>query len=250
VRRIATFREATRRIAAQYDALLHNATINNSRRSTMRVVNVTLQGTSPYSQSKHYVKDANQGESQDDCYRRTWREHMHTDVKGEVFIPPTSIKNCLSEAAQFMSIPVPGKGKATYTKNFEAGIIVAKPIYIFHSNLPKPLSAEVSAKTKQEWVPYMRDEVEHEALFLPSDGKRGGSKRVMKYYPVFPEWRGDAELIIVDETVLQTSARDKNRTVLQEVLEGAGQFIGIGRYRPRKNGYYGRFEILSFEIER
>ena len=44
------------------------------------------------------------------------------DTNGVVFIPPNSLKNCLSEAAKFLSISVPGKGKATYTKNFEAGI--------------------------------------------------------------------------------------------------------------------------------
>ena len=32
-------------------------------------------------------------------------------------------------------------------------------------------------------------------------------------------------------------------------LKEAGQFIGLGRFRPRKNGYYGRFEIVSIAWE-
>lgn len=189
----------------------------------MKTVTVRLRGVSPYSQSKFYVKELDQGESQDDNYRRTWRNHLHTDNKGNVIIPANSLKNCLSEAAKFLSISVPGKGKATYTKNFEAGVMVAK-------------SATLGVH---------KDNVEHEALFLPSDGRRGGTKRVMKYYPIIQEWEAEAEFVVLDETVLQTSAKDKSRTVFQEVLEGAGQFIGLGRFRPRNNGFYGRFEVVS-----
>lgn len=189
----------------------------------MKTLNVKLRGVSPYSQSRHYLRELEQGESQDDNYRRTWRNHLHADKDGMVFIPANSLKNCLSEAAKFMSISIPGKGKATYTKNFEAGVMVAQ-------------SASLGIH---------KDDVQMEALFLPSDGRRGGPKRVMKYYPVIPEWEAEAEFIIVDETVLQSSQKDKSRTVFHDVLEGAGQFIGIGRFRPRNNGYYGRFEVVS-----
>jgi hypothetical protein len=191
----------------------------------MKALTVRLQGVSPYSQSRYYIREMEQGESQDDNYLRTWRNHLHVDKAGMVFIPPNSLKNCLSEAAKFLSISVPGKGKATYTKNFEAGVLVTQP-------------ASLGVH---------RDKVEMEALFLPSDGRRGGPKRVMKYYPVIPEWEADAEFTILDETVLQTSAKDKTRTVFQDVLEGAGQFIGLGRFRPRNNGFYGRFNVVSIK---
>lgn len=189
----------------------------------MKTLVAHLKSASPYSQSKHYVKDLEQGESQDDNYKRTWRSHLHTDKEGIVFIPPNGLKNCLSEAAKFMSISVPGKGKATYTKHFEAGVAA-----------PKPASLGIRA-----------EEVTMEPLFLPSDGKRGGGKRVWKYYPVIPSWEADVEFIIFDETVLQSSVMDKKKTVFEIVLEGAGQFIGLGRFRPRNNGYYGRFDVVS-----
>lgn len=187
----------------------------------MKTLTVTLQGVSPYSQSRYYVKEIEQGESQDDHYRRTWREHLHVDNNGFVFIPPNSLKNCLSEAAKFLSISVPGKGKATYTKNFEAGVLVTQP-------------ASLGVR---------KDDVQMEALFLPSDGRRGGPKRIMKYYPIIPDWSTEADFTILDETVLQSSAKNKTRTVFHDVLEAAGQFIGIGRFRPRNNGYYGRFSV-------
>ena len=82
-------------------------------------------------------------------------------------------------------------------------------------------------------------------MFLPADGKRGSGKRVWKTYPVIHEWSGDVELLILDETVLQTSQRSGD-PVLKDIIEGCGQYIGLGRNRPRNNGWYGRFIVENF----
>jgi hypothetical protein len=191
----------------------------------MKTVIATLKSVSPYSQSKKYDAEKQQGESHDDFYRRTWRGHLHTDDSG-VFIPPMSLKNCVSEGAKFLSISVPGKGKSTYTKHFDAGILVVRPVHL-------GLKA---------------DAIECEKLFLPSDGRRGSGTRVNKYYPIIHSWSADAEFIIVDETVLQTMAGDKAKTVFQHVLEESGKYIGIGRFRPRNNGFYGRFSVEAVVV--
>jgi hypothetical protein len=192
----------------------------------MKYAIATHKSVSPYSQSKNYEVEPLQGESPDDRHRRTWRNHLHTDDNGVVYIPPTAFKNCLSEAAKYLSISIPGKGKSTYTKHFDAGVLVAKPLLLgIH-----------------------KDKIECERLYLPSDGRRGGSTRVWKYYPLIESWQGDVEFIVVDETVLQKS-RDGGKTVLERVLIDAGRFIGIGRFRPRNNGYYGRFDVLKMHIQ-
>jgi hypothetical protein len=121
---------------------------------------------------------------------------------------------------------VPGKGKAQYTKHFEAGVLVARPI-----------SLGIKAA-----------DVEMEKLFLPSDGRRGGGKRVWKYFPLITSWEAEAEIIIVDDTVLQKSVTDKTRSVFEIVLDGAGSYIGLGRFRPRQNGFYGRFDVEALKI--
>jgi hypothetical protein len=33
--------------------------------------------------------------------------------------------------------------------------------------------------------------------------------------------------------------------VFEHHLHEAGKFIGIGRFRPRNNGFYGRFDVLG-----
>lgn len=191
----------------------------------MKVAHFTIVGAGQYSQSMPHLTEMLPNESHDDFRERTWQNHLHI-LDGEVIIPPGAIKNCLSEAAKFMNISVPGKGKSTYTKHFEAGVAVMTPV-------------KTGIKLEK---------VQRETLFLPADGRRGSGKRVWKTYPFITNWSGDVELFILDETVLQTSARDREKTVLQEVCEGAGQYIGIGRFRPRQNGYYGRFGIEKFRV--
>jgi len=78
-------------------------------------------------------------------------------------------------------------------------------------------------------------------LFVPADGKRGSGKRVEKCFPVIPEWQGDLAFYILDETITED--------VFRYHLEQAGKFIGIGFFRPRNNGYFGRFEVVKMTWE-
>ena len=122
-------------------------------------------------------------------------------------------KNCLSECAQYLAIQIPGKGKTTYTKHFVAGILVTDPLVL-------PVKLE---NVKGEWI------------HVPSDGHRGGTKRVMKCFPYVPAWEGEVLFYILDDTI--------TKDVFRYHLDQAGKFIGIGRFRPRNNGFYGRFKI-------
>ena len=183
----------------------------------MKKVIATLKSCSPYSQSKHHSTPKQDKESAKDYELRTWRNRLHTDKDGQVYIPPMAFKNCIAEAAKYLSIQIPGKGKSTYTKHIEAGVQVFDPV---------PLG--IKAK-----------DVQGELLFLPSDGKRGGGKRVDKMYPCIVDWQADVIFYVLDETV--------TKTVFIEHLDQAGKFIGIGRFRPRNNGFYGRFEVLKVE---
>lgn len=187
----------------------------------MKVAIVSLKSISPYSQSRHHGIVRDQKETFDDFEKRMWRDRLHADASGQVVIPPMALKNCLSEAAKFLSKKIPGKRNSTYTKHFEAGVLVMDPVPISNGK------------------PIMKANVEGEWLFLPADCKRGSGTRVMKCYPVIPEWHGKATFYILDETI--------NKDAFEEHLKEAGSFIGLGRFRPRNNGFYGRFAIESLE---
>lgn len=185
----------------------------------MKTAIVNLTSKSPLTFGKFHSTPKLDREQNDDYEKRTWSEKIHYDENEDVYIPPQALKNTLSEAAKFMSIQIPGKGKSTYTKHFESGIMVTEPIYLgIKKSSVKPL-----------W------------LHVPSDGKRGGSKRVMKAFPVVPEWESTASIYILDEIITQP--------VLEEVLDAGGKFIGLLSLRVRNNGLHGRFdaEVVSFE---
>ena len=181
----------------------------------IRNIIAELKSISPYSQSKFYQVPKFDKERPDDYEKRTWRERLHVNKDGFVIIPPMAFKNALSEAARYLSIQIPGKGKSTYTKHFEAGVMVVEPLIL----------------------PIKKEDVQGEWLHVPSDGRRGGSTRVLKCFPLIQEWRGDVVFHVLDKTI--------TIDVFKNHLEQAGQFIGLGRFRPRNNGYYGRFEVVN-----
>ncbi len=181
-----------------------------------------FKGVSPYSQSRYYSVPKLERELDKDYEARTWRNRLHVQRNGEVgndpgkvFIPPMAFKNCIAEAAKFLSIKIPGKGKQTYTKNFKAGVMVVDPLIL----------------------PDNPEEVEGEWLFVPSDGVPGSGKRVEKCFPVVREWEGEVEFLILDPVITED--------VFREVLTTAGRLIGLGRFRPINNGFYGRFELIE-----
>lgn len=184
----------------------------------MRTATVQLKSVSPYSQGKYYTDPPKEPkETAKDYEARTWRERMHYGPTGNVFIPPMAFKNCLSEAAKFTPRQIPGKGKSTYTKHFEAGVLVVDGVTL----------------------PIKKEDVRGQWLFVPADGQRGSGKRVEKCFPVIDQWEGTVTYHVMDETI--------TKDVFEETLNEAGKFIGIGVFRPRNNGYYGRFDVVSIK---
>lgn len=181
----------------------------------MKTATVRLESVSPYSQSRYHGEEKLNKETSVDYERRTWRSRLHVNDGGHVFIPPMAFKNCLAEAAKFMSRQIPGKGKSTYTKHFEAGLLVTDPVDL----------GIKAADVQGEW------------LFVPSDGVRGSGKRVEKCFPVIHEWSGDVTFHVLDDTITED--------IFNQHLSEAGNFIGIGRFRPRNNGFYGRFAVRA-----
>jgi hypothetical protein len=182
-------------------------------------VTCSLESASPLSMGKFIDMPKQERESSADMEERTWRERIHADADGKVFLPPMYFKNSLAEAAKYLSMQVPGKGKSTYTKHFEAGIMCMDPLVL----------------------PVNKKDVEGEWLFVPSDGKRGGTTRVKKCFPKINKWKGDVTFFVLDEIITQP--------VFEKTLAVCGNFIGLGRFRPRQNGYYGRFTVKKIVWE-
>jgi len=179
---------------------------------------VRLSLVAPYCQSRSHEAPKLNKELSDAYEQRTWRERLHTDSSGHVFIPAMALQSCVKEAAKFLSISIPGKGKSTFTKHFESGLSVTNDI-----------STGVH-----------KDDVIPNRVFVPSNGIRGAGTRVHKVYPMLmPPLEFDVEFLIMDDTI--------TAEVFTEVLVQAGTLIGIGAFRVRNQGNCGRFEVKSVQ---
>jgi hypothetical protein len=185
----------------------------------MYEVIATLRGRD-YSASRSYSHEVPHKEKEkEDAYDlRTWREKGHYNEKGELYIPGMAFKQAIDTAARSLSIVIPGKGKQTYTKNFVAGVLCV-------DNLNTGVT---------------KDQVGMQKIFANATGIRGAGKRVWRHYPQIPTWEGTTTFMILDRTITPD--------IFLEVLESAGTFVGVGRFRPERGGTNGRFELVKYEI--
>lgn len=184
----------------------------------MRIVTVQITGLSPYSQSRLHETPKLPKETHDAYEHRTWREKCTVcQATGRLRVPPMALKMALPVAARKLGKQIPGRGKSTYTKFFEADVICTAT---------SPLDVH-------------KDEVASIAIWANSDGVRGSGKRVKRIFPVVDDWSCEAEFLITDDTVTPE--------VFEEVLTAAGQGVGIGRFRPENGGVNGRFRPDRFD---
>lgn len=181
----------------------------------MHIATVKLASAAPYSQSRNYSQEIEllPRETHDAFDKRTWRNKCHAMGDGHVYIPPMAFKQGLDTAAKMRGIQIPGKGRATYTKYFLAGVLVMEPLVL----------------------PLTRDDLAFDDIFANADGIRGSSKRVWRRFPRIDKWEGEVTFHILADEITEE--------VFAEVLKQAGAFVGIGRFRPERGGYYGRYEV-------
>lgn len=182
----------------------------------MKTCIATIQSTTAYSQSRMHDTPKLEKERPDEYEVRTWRNKAHVE-DGEIYIPPMAFKQALDTAAKRLGIQIPGKGKSTYTKHFLSGVLVMDKLMTGHKIA----------------------DCQGETINANSDGVRGSGKRVKRTFPTIANWSGKVPFYILDETI-------DNRT-FERVLEEAGSFIGIGRFRPENGGFYGRFSVAGTE---
>lgn len=183
----------------------------------MKIATCTLRSVSPYSQSRAHETPKLDRETSDAHEQRTWREKCHYRDDGRIFIPPMAFKMAVDEAAKMLGMQIPGKGKATYTKFFQSGVLV----------MDGPV------------LPDTKDGVACDRIHANADGVRGSGKRVWRLFPRIEGWQADVQFHVL--------ANEITRDVFEEHLRQAGAFVGIGRFRPKNGGFYGRFEVARVQ---
>lgn len=183
----------------------------------MREVIVSMQSITPYSMSKAINVEKLDKEHADEFEKRTWRERCNYNEKGECFIPPMAFAKALVSVAKLLKEKIKGKGNQEWTKHFTGGVLVMEG----------------------PGLGVTKDDCEGEWVFVPSDGMSGGGKRVWKCFPVVREWSAKVVFTIINDTI--------TKDVFERYVREAGSLIGLGRFRPERMGFYGRFAVTKFD---
>lgn len=189
-------------------------------RCKAELIGMTPLGYSAFIRSKRGLD-----EPHDAFEERTWKERLHSNGDGVAIIPPMNLKNCMRDVAQHLGERVKGKGMATYSKHFKSGIMVTDNMTVCDRN----------------WKPVPVDAVEKFSHMVPSDGKTGGGKRVLKHFPMIREWQTRCEFFVIDPVIIAVPAK------VEAYLRHAGKFIGIGFFRPARSGNWGMWDVKKFE---
>jgi hypothetical protein len=186
------------------------------------IATITLTGITPYSQSRQHDESMLEGETRDAYDIRTWPSKLSVaerDGKQTVVIPAHGLHQSIAAAAKYSKRQIPGQGKATWTAKFTAGIAI----------LEDPALNVDPASVKSV------------TISANADGVRGSGKRVPRRFPVLNEWSATFQVFILDQIITED--------IFREMVEIAGMFIGIGRFRPEKGGTNGRFRIEKLHWE-
>lgn len=180
----------------------------------MKTYEIEIKSVSPIAFGRYYAPEVPklEREKPDDYEARTWINRAHFDANGKVVLPALAIKNALLAAAKYSGEQIPGQGKKTYSAKFASGVLIVKDAVIG-----------------------TREDIKGLWLHVPSDGKRGGSSRVMKCFPTIETYKTKVEVIVLDEII--------TAEVLKKTLVEAGNFIGLGSLRVQNNGVLGRFNV-------
>jgi len=130
---------------------------------------------------------------------------LYRDDKGDVYSPADHIIGAMIKAGSAFKLT----GKQTFGNVMKAGIFV-EPLKVKH----------VHQDYTADWRP---------VVIKATKG------RVMKGRARMDDWCLKFQVVCIDE---RARAQD-----VEEILKYAGNYIGIGDYRPR----YGRFEVTNFK---
>lgn len=158
-------------------------------------------------------------EKHDQFEERTWRERIVKDEDGNCAISSEAVLRSLFWAAKWLSEKL--EKQKTYAARFLSGVISEQaffPLRDIHGNLIRPESLKGIT------------------LSVPSDGRRGGTKRVQRTFPIVPAgWWFNGSLLVLDEAITED--------VFARHMQTAGTYDGHGAMRRGKGGPNGMYLV-------
>lgn len=145
--------------------------------------------------------------SHEDAVRAEY--HCYRNKDGQCYIPSDHLRGSLIGAGTYMKAKVGGRSKSM--KVVVAATFVPSPEEIV---LP-----------------------DFDAIDKRSAVNRNVKARVMVVRPKWTNWEASFDLNVYEDTI--------TKETVAQLINYAGNYVGIGSYRPTANGLFGRFEIES-----
>ena len=182
----------------------------------MEKINVTIQGITPilFNRFRDTAIEGKSKKKTGALVEADIEDKLYKDEKGKIQLPAVYLKNALTEASKQFKIQ--GKNKATYSKIVGSSVDVM-PFYIDF-------------------------EAGNYEVFRISAVNPMTKGRMMVSRPKFNKWQASFQIILNDDQV--------DVSVINEILEHAGKYVGVGDWRPEKKGMFGKFMITSFKQEK
>lgn len=194
----------------------------------MKKYNVVIKGKTPYMQHRMDDKSLEEWEknrgriierpevSKEDIMRAEYHAYKSGD---DYFIPSDHVRGALIGAGSFLKSKV-GNAKKSM-KN-----VVAAMFFVYPQELPI-LNLALMEKVKEF------------SIDKRSAVNKNIKARIITIRPRWDDWATEFTLEIDNDTITKETVR--------ELIQYAGNYVGIGSFRPTANGMFGRFEVHSLE---
>lgn len=145
--------------------------------------------------------------SQEDATRAEY--HCYRNSDGKCFIPAEQLRGALIGAGTYMKAKVGGRSKSMKT-------IVAATFIPFPDQILIP---------------------DYDSIDKRSAVNRNVKARVIVVRPKWTDLTAEFTLNVYEDTI--------TKETVHQLLTYAGNYVGIGSFRPTNNGMFGRFEVVS-----
>lgn len=187
----------------------------------MKTYKVKIKGITPYMQ--HRMDDIKLDEweknrrqiierpdvAHEDAVRAEF--HCYRNGTGKCFIPSEHIRGALINAGGMVKSKVGNSKKSM--KNIVAAMFFVSPEHI--------------------------DMPEYDAIDKRSAVNKNIKARVISIRPKWTNWEAEFDLNIDNDSITTAT--------IKEIISQAGNYIGIGSFRPTNNGMFGRFTLESLK---
>lgn len=184
----------------------------------MKEIDVEITGTSPLlmASPKSMLEPTEKVKSavKEHVPEKEAEKLAYRNEKGKLYVPSTAIKGTILAAASRKKV----------------GKFALKPF----------IAASMKILEREIILPVQKYDIFTTTAVLNNGGKKS---RILVSRPVFNDWKLNFTIVYDDKTLSDPDA------MIKDVLEEAGQRVGILAWRPANNGEYGCFKISKWKAK-